>query len=275
MIMSAKGKQYLVNVDLEGIHGIVGEPYKTLTASFDYKDAAVNAVKEINTVVKALYDSGAEKVVVWDNHGGSKNLDYSTIDPRADIISANTERKFGRFWFSEGYNFSGLILLGYHAREGTLGGVLAHTFSSTSIQYYKIDGAPIGEIEYDSYIAGSYGFSTLLVCSDDVALAQISEFLPDAKKVLSKYGKDRNEAEFIDEDAFLAELYNKTLEAVELTPALKNIEFPCVFEARYTRIEDGIKKYKKLTGMGMETEYGEDAHVVRTKLYNIEDFQKI
>lgn len=272
--MSAKGKQYLVNVDLEGIHGIVGEPYKTLTASFDYKDAAVNAVKEINTVVKALYDSGAEKVVVWDNHGGSKNLDYSTIDPRADIISANTERKFGRFWFSEGYNFSGLILLGYHAREGTLGGVLAHTFSSVGIQYYKLDGKPFGEIEYDSYIAGSYGFPTLLVCSDNVALAQIEEFLPDTAKVISKYGKDRNEATFIDEDAFLAELYNKTLEAVDLTPALKNIEFPCVFEARYTRIEDGIKKYKKLTGLGMETEYGEDAHVVRTKLYNIEDFQK-
>jgi len=267
------GKQYLVNVDLEGIHGIVGEPYKTLTASFDYKDSAVNAVKEINTVVKALFEKGAEKVVVWDNHGGSENLDYSTIDPRAEIISKNTERKFGRFWFSEGYDFDGLILLGYHAREGTFGGVLAHTFSSTSIQYYKLNGTPIGEIEYDSYIAGSYGFPTLLVASDDVALNQISDFLPDTKKVITKYGKNRNEAEFIDEDKYLDDLYKATLEAVDLTPELKKLEFPCVFEARYTRIEDGIKKYNALKKLGLETEYGEDAHVVITKLYNYTDFQ--
>ena len=270
------GKQYLVNVDLEGIHGVVGEPYKTLTASFDYKTATENAVKEINTVVKALYDSGAEKVVVWDNHGGRNNLDYSTIDPRAEIISKNVDHLPGRFWFyKEGYNFSGLILLGYHAREGTFGGVLAHTFSSTSIQYYKLDGNPIGEIEYDTYVASSYGFPTILVASDNVALDQIEDFLPNAKKVICKYGKDRNAADFIDEETVLSDLYNKTLEAVDLTPDLKFIDFPCVFEARYTRIEDGIKKFKKLKSLGMETEFGEDAHVVKTKIYNIEDFQKI
>ncbi len=274
--MSTNGKQYLINVDLEGIHGVVGEPYKTLTASFDYKTATENAVKEINVVVKALFESGAEKVVVWDNHGGSANLDYSTIDPRAEIVSKNVEHKFGRFWFyKEEYNFSGLILLGYHAREGSLGGVLAHTFSSVGIQYYKLNGTTIGEIEYDSYIAGNYGFSTILVASDDVALAQISDFLPDAKKVLTKYGKNRNEAEFIDAEKYLDDLYKATLEAADLTPEPKKLEFPCVFEARYTRIEDGIKKYTKLKNLGMETEYGEDAHVVRTKLYNYKDFQSI
>lgn len=34
-------------------------------------------------------------------------------------------------------------------------------------------------------------------------------------------------------------------------------------------------KLTKLKNLGMETEYGEDAHVVKTKLYSIEDFQKI
>ena len=268
------GKQYLINVDLEGIHGVVGEPYKTLTASFDYKTATENAVKEINTVAKALFETGAEKVVVWDNHGGSANLDYSTIDPRVEIVSKNTERKFGRFWFyKDEYNFSGLILLGYHAREGTFGGVLAHTFSSTSIQYYKINGTPIGEMEYDTYIAGHYGFPTIMIASDDVALAQISEFLPETKKVVTKYGKDRNAAEFIDADKYLDELYKATFEAVSLDIEPKKLEFPCVFEARYTRIEDGIKKYNNLKAIGMETEYGEDAHVVISKLYNYNDLQ--
>ena len=66
--------EYLIAVDLEGIHGIVGEVNKTLTASKDYPDACYAAALEINAVARALFDSGATKVAVWDNHGGGNNI---------------------------------------------------------------------------------------------------------------------------------------------------------------------------------------------------------
>ena len=73
--------EYLIAVDLEGIGGVVGEPYKTLTESRDYKISTENAAREINSAVKALFDNGATKVAVWDNHGGKNNLDFSKISP--------------------------------------------------------------------------------------------------------------------------------------------------------------------------------------------------
>ena len=60
---------FIICVDLESIHGIVGEGYKTLTVSGEYATACENAIFEINTVAKALFDNGAEKVnnsLVWN-----------------------------------------------------------------------------------------------------------------------------------------------------------------------------------------------------------------
>ena len=54
--------EYLISVDLEGVHGVVGEPYKSLTRASDFDTAVENAYFEINTAVKALFDNGADKV---------------------------------------------------------------------------------------------------------------------------------------------------------------------------------------------------------------------
>lgn len=83
-----------------------------------------------------------------------------------------------------------MALLGYHAREGAFGGVPAHTHSSMSIQYFKLNGKPVGEIEYDSYIAGEYSFSTILLASDDVCIAESLKTLPTIQTVITKCGED-------------------------------------------------------------------------------------
>ena len=59
----------MIAVDLEGVHGIVGEPYKGLLREIpDYQRAVENATKEVNAVVAALADGGVEEIWVWDNH---------------------------------------------------------------------------------------------------------------------------------------------------------------------------------------------------------------
>ena len=73
--------EFIIACDLEGIHGVIGEAYKTLGESFDYQKAVEGAELEINTAAKALFDSGAEKVIVWDNHGGGGNVDFSSLIP--------------------------------------------------------------------------------------------------------------------------------------------------------------------------------------------------
>ena len=100
-VMEQMRKQYLVAVDLEGIHGVVGEPYKKLTASADYFNAVKNATKETNAVVKGLFDGGAELVAVWDNHGNGKNLDFSKIDSRVIRVENPPMEKYERLSFAK------------------------------------------------------------------------------------------------------------------------------------------------------------------------------
>ena len=152
------GKDYLIAADLEGIHGIVGEPYKSLYPDVaDYAKAIENAVKEINVAVKALFDAGAGRVAVWDNHGQGKNIDFSAIDARAVRVENPPMKRYERLSFAKNFAFAGIILLGYHSKEGSFNGVLAHTYSSAAIQYYKIGGKTMGEAEIDAYIAGELG----------------------------------------------------------------------------------------------------------------------
>ena len=153
--------EYLIAMDLEGIHGVVGRPYSGLSKGSDaHIQACENALKEVNTAIRALFDQGADKVVFWDNHGGGGNLDPAQIDSRAIQVCPKGEPY--RFDFVNGYHFDGILLMGYHSREGTLGGVLAHTYNSSKIQYVKLDGKPMGEIEIDSYICAAHNICKIV-----------------------------------------------------------------------------------------------------------------
>ena len=263
--------EYLIAVDLEGIGGVVGEPYKTLTDSFDYKLSTENAVKEVNAVAKALFECGATRVAVWDNHGGGANLDFSKIDSRTEKVDW---RKYPyRLDFAKDYNFKGIIYLGYHAREGSFGGVLAHTFSSIGIQYVKINGAEVGELEIDSYIAATHGISPIFLASDDVCVAQFKRTSPDTVTVITKHGKGRNKADLKDEDAVLEEIYEGIKKSVSSDIKPVGISCPLTLEVRYTRAEKAEEMYAKAKDNdAMNVVYGPDTH---TLFFEIKEVNRV
>lgn len=266
-------REFLVAVDLEGIHGVVGEPYKTMTASSDYPLACENAVKEINAVVAALFDSGADKVTVWDNHGSWNNLDRAGIDERVHFINGDTPKKDGRIFFADDHNYEGMICLGYHAMEGTVGGVLAHTFNSIAVQYYKINGVSVGELAVDHYTASEYGFPIFFVASDEAGVREARELIDGVRCVVTKIGRSRNDADFIPEDEVLKSLYSEVRAAVEsgVKAKTERLALPAKMEIRYTRMEDAMARLDRLRAKGFDAVYGEDAHVVSYTLKSIAD----
>ena len=70
---------------MEGVHDVMGEPYNVSVRPISkdtkqYATAVASATKEVNVAIHALFESGATKVFVWDNHAGGGNLDFSKID---------------------------------------------------------------------------------------------------------------------------------------------------------------------------------------------------
>ena len=264
--------QYLIAVDLEGIHGVVGEPNLGLRCSIaDYQVAIEGAVVEINAAAKALFDSGATKVVVWDNHGGGGNIDFSKVDSRVEQIIP--DNSLPRMYFCKDYNFAGILFIGYHAKEGTLGGVLAHTYSSVNNQYLKVNGQQLGELDFDSCIAGEFGIPALFAAGDDKATAQMLQCNPDTVTVLTKYGKGRNAADFRAREDVVKDIYDGVRLAVSKGVKPVTFRYDCDFEIRYTRMETAAAVYESLRAKLLDLRYGEDAHTLQATLRNMDDLR--
>ncbi len=266
--------EFLLAVDLEGAHGVIGEPYCGLLPGMaEYEKAVKNVTEEVNAAVDALFGVGATKVYVWDNHGNLDNLDFSKVDARAEKIKPESN-SVGRMDFLRNSSVSGVLFIGYHAREGSLGGVLAHTYSSESVQYYKIDGKQVGEFDIDGIIAETFGVSVVFLAGDDVCAAQFSKSYPQALIAVTKIGKGRNAAEFLSWETVSEEIRRNVAKAAQKRIRPDGNRFPCSVEVRYTRTEDAAKALEKLNSSGLRVVYGDDAHIVRGVAQNVNDLRK-
>ena len=142
--------KFYIAVDCEGPACVVGEPGKGLGSGENYRFACLQATREANAAARALFDAGAQEVVVWDAHGTGVNLQYDLLDPRCRILLGSGHR--GRFAGMD-KSYTAVLFIGYHARENTSRAVLAHTFCSTAFQYYKLDGKEAGELAIDACVA--------------------------------------------------------------------------------------------------------------------------
>ena len=266
--------RYLIALDLEGVGGVVGVPYSGLSKESDgWYQARAQAVLEVNTVAKALFDTGAELVALWDNHGGGGNLDYSLLDERIELITP--DRKKIRQAFGKDYGFDAMYYLGYHAMDGTVGAVLAHTFNSSEIQYFKINDRCVGEIEIDRCYAAENGYSPVFFAGDDKACREAEAAIPGIIIVETKKGLSRNKAILRDNESLLAEIYEKAKLAASLKIEPRGFTFPHSFEVRYTRMETAEKALLEAQEMGVECSYSKDAHTVLFKIQTVEQFDAV
>jgi D-amino peptidase len=269
-------KRVLIALDLEGVNNVVGEPYQGLGKNTEqWKIAVRQAELEVNTASRALFDAGVEKVGLWDNHGGGGNVDPNALDSR--IILHSHDNSLPRMSFAIG-EYDCVCYFGYHTMEGTLGGVLAHTMSSKEIQYYKLNGRYIGEVDMDSYISAEYGMSSVFFCGGDRSCLQAKEVVKNIVTVITKMEISRNKAVFRDNDKLLEDIRENVTKAVKTELEPKRLLFPAVMEKSFKRVEDAEKYLARLRLANLNANYlpdtilGYDAHTVVCTICNINEF---
>lgn len=215
--------KFIIAVDCEGPSCVVGTPGKALSDSRDYRFACTQATLETNACIRALFDSGAEQVFVWDGHGQGINLNYRQLDPRCRVILG---KGFDSRFPGLDASFSGVLMIGYHAMEGTESGVLAHTYSSESYRQIRVNGMAAGEITLDASVAGELGVPLIFLASDSKGCLEGRSAMPWIKTVTTKTGMGRNCAICKHPDRVIEEIYSTVQEAVA---GLKNMQ-PFTFE---------------------------------------------
>ena len=118
-------KIYIIS-DMEGITG-VSHRRQTKPDTPEYKLAQQLLMGDLLAVIEGAHDGGAEEVVIYDLHESGKNILLEQLPPYVKTIVGKPPATYGTVGINETY--SGLILVGNHAKTYTDGAIFPHAYS--------------------------------------------------------------------------------------------------------------------------------------------------
>ena len=224
-------KIYIVT-DLEGATGVFKFRQTREKDAPEFREAMRLLMGDAAAVAEGLKQAGATEILVLDGHDGGNNfipecmvsgVRYITGYPRGGVLTGLDE------------TFAGVVLLGYHAMNGTPDGVLHHTQTSMDESKYWYDGVERGEIYQCAVIAGHFNVPVMLVTGDEAACREARATLGgNLPAVAVKRGLGREAAVLLAPSDARALLVEGARRAVVALPQLKPLKptFPVKLRIR-------------------------------------------
>lgn len=205
-----KAVKIFISVDMEGIGGI-GTSAMVNSSGKDYATGRKLMTEEVNTVVKAIFQTGPATILVNDSHGDMQNLLHTELDPRVEYIQSNI-KPLGMVQGLDS-SFDGIIFIGYHAMAGTENGFLAHTGSGV-VKGLWLNGTEVGEGGLNTFFAGSIGVPVILASGDKTFSDEIKK-LTTTRTVITKEAIGSSAAKLIHPNVVNKELQTQTIAAIK------------------------------------------------------------
>lgn len=241
--------------DLEGIAGIDGAQYLE-RGSREYVEAQQWVTQDVNAVIAGVYEGGASGVTVFDVHDGGGNILADKMDGRARLEPPNECSLDG--------SYASLLLIGHHAKAGTLNAFLDHTRNGPTWFALRINGQEVGEIYLAAAYAGYFGVPLALVTGDEAACEEAESVSSGLTTVPVKSAVGRGVAQCLPPDVARAQMRQAASQAVRTATELDplHISVPAVIEVVYCRTDyaDAAIASSRFERV--------DARTVRTKISN-------
>ena len=165
-------KRVLIVADIEGSSGCwsyQASAFKTHA----WARACVDMTLDVQAVVKALFDSGVQEIIVKDFHRTGFNLIPEGIDSRAKVVSGY---KMGPVPGIGDPDMSEAVLyLGLHAASGS-DGFLSHTLTSR-IHQLEVNGNLLPEVALFSASLAPFGIRPIFFSGCPVACRQAQQVI--------------------------------------------------------------------------------------------------
>jgi D-amino peptidase len=236
-----------IETDLEGVSGV----YKF--AQTREKDTPLNIqaceyfMGDLAAVVRGLRDGGATEIIIIDGHGSQAMIPHLMV-PGAKYVTGKP-RPDGNRW-SLDKSFSGLVMFGFHAMNGTPDGVLHHTQSSKSENKYWYNGVESGELAQTATVAGYFGVPPILVTGDVATCREAAKFFgPNVVTVATKQGISREAAVLYPFEETRKALYEGAKKAIAAIPKCKPyiVEVPIKAKMQYLDLNQSLPEPKLIT----------------------------
>ncbi len=172
-------KTVFVITDAEGVTGICRQEQTEPTNP----ELQKLLTGDVNAAVRGFLSAGADDVIVWDGHDGSRTLSAATLDPRARLVmgSLGPTMMLDR-------GLAAVAFVGQHARANRERAVMAHSYSSLGIQRILMNGREVGEIETRAALAGWFGVPVVFLSGDQAAADDLHAIVPEAETAVVKEG---------------------------------------------------------------------------------------
>ncbi len=203
-------KKIYILSDMEGISGI-RRSEQVQSSSPEYEEGRKLMMADINAAIEGAFDAGADEVVACDTHGGGGQVRIGEMDSRAMYETPGG----GKLLPALDETFSGVVLLGHHARAGTLNGFLDHTMSSAHWFRYTLNGQEMGEIGIEAAYAGHFGVPVIAVSGDRALADEAIELFGRVECAVVKWALGRNRARCLPHGKGLAVIKETVKKAVE------------------------------------------------------------
>ena len=140
-----------ISADIEGVAGITAWE-EARKSSPNYPYFAEQMTREVAAACEGATMAGATGIIVKDAHASGMNINPSKLPENIKII---------RGWSGHPYkmiqcideSFDAIVFIGYHSYAGSDQNPLAHTISSSIIDYMKLNGEYLSEFLLHSYLA--------------------------------------------------------------------------------------------------------------------------
>ena len=161
-------KLYMV-ADMEGATGITHRDQLMETGGKRYWDGCKLLTGDINAVIEGAVSEGVTEVLVSEGHANMRNVLVDELHPAGRVLRGPARWDVKPLCqvgaLDASYDMG--VLVGFHSRAGTPGGLLCHTWASAVVHKLSINGVEVGETAINAAILGDEGIPVGLVCGGD------------------------------------------------------------------------------------------------------------
>jgi len=201
-----------VSVDMEGIAGLV---------TWDGSQTELSKrlmTEEVNAAARGAFAAGATEVFAGEGHASMRNLLPELLDPRVGFLSGQPKPMNHMGGVDRSFNLA--MFLGYHAKAGTLHGVMSHTYA-LNIFSLSFNGIEVGEIGTDAALCGFHGVPVGVVAGDRAVCEEARALLGNVRTVAVKEGVSRSAARCVPLAKARQMIEQEAAEAVQRVSELK------------------------------------------------------
>jgi D-amino peptidase len=207
--------------DMEGVSGIFTREHvwywEEGTRAHIAEEGRQLLTSDINSAVASALEAGADEVIVCDTHhgGGNIELDKMFSDPRI-TYHVRSRDATGRWMPGLDDTVDGLMLMGHHAKAGTTGEFLPHTWT-TEWTDFSINDQSVGEIGIEACYAGYWNIPPIMVHGTNAVCKEAEELFPGIVTADVKHAENHDLCSGLDADSAHRLTAQKIGEAIDKT----------------------------------------------------------